>query len=155
MSSKTVVKKKAVAAKPATAKKTAAPKTVFDKRITKSVAPIQSDAPAKTVAAFEIEDNAYFPPRMRTSTGGKQYPFGLLEVGKSFFEKAEEVDPSLYTSEEEAAKDQKMNLDRVVNRVSGAKRRFMKANPGQGYVFAIRTLNDPAKGLGVRVRREA
>lgn len=148
MSTKT--KKKAVAAEPAQAKKVTTTKKPAVAKAVATVAPV-----APTSSKFEIEDGAFFPPRTRASRGGRAYPFGTLAVGQSFFEKADEVDPAFYSSAEEAAKDQKANLDRVVNRVSGAKRRFMRSNPEAGLVFAIRTLTDPDKGQGVRVRREA
>lgn len=152
MSSKTAVKKKAATA--AKAVKKAAP--VKAEKPAKEVKPAVAKvvaAPAKT--DYEIETDAYFPPRMRAVSQGRQYPFASIAVGQSFFEPTEPVDELLYSDKAEAELERQSLLKRTTNRVSAAKRRFMKLNPGGGYQFAMRALNDPDKGWGVRVRREA
>lgn len=72
-----------------------------------------------------------------------------VPVGKSFLEEVKV--PETITDATERAKAFKDEARRASNRITGAVRRFKKANAG--YEFAIRTVDDDTLGHGVRVWR--
>lgn len=101
-------------------------------------------------ASFKLDTGLSIPAR-RAPTGGNtgsNYPFKEMPVGSSFL--VEATVPQNTKAEERDAvfKDEQK---RVANRMSGAIRRFKKAN--EGFDFAMRQVNDDELGHGVRVWR--
>lgn len=74
-----------------------------------------------------------------------------MPVGASFLEPVEVLDTIKDPAEREKVFKEKARI--VSNRLSGAIRRFKKNNP-EGFEFAMRTVDDPALGTGVRVWRQ-
>ena len=110
-------------------------------------------APATTSNGFKIETGFEVPART-TFGGGRDsvnYPFSEMPVGASFLVPVNV--PDTIKDEAERAKAFKEEARKASNRISGAIRRFRKAN--NGYDFAIRTVNDDKMGRGVRVWRVA
>lgn len=107
--------------------------------------------PVLLSSGYQIEDDAYFPGRgigLR-----KDYPFGALKAGQSFFEAAAFVDSTAYASEDEANKAWAESAARAQGRLQAAKRTYVK-NGGLGE-FSIRVVNDPKLGWGARAKRTA
>lgn len=118
-----------------------APKTP----ITKEVADANRNAAA---SEFALEDSVEIPPRKHGGGGAvSPYPFKHMKPSQSFFVAAE-IERGLYTTEAEADEAQLEESRKVVNRMTGAVRRFSKLN--DGYKFTVRTVSDPH---GVRVWR--
>lgn len=103
-----------------------------------------ADEAAPVASKFTLEDNVPLPARIRAG-GVSPYPFASMQVGQSFLVQAD-IDPDLYTSDEEFGKALVEEFRVLANRLSGATRRFTKTH--EGYKFAVRTTSD-----GVRVWR--
>lgn len=107
-------------------------------------------AAAPKASGFTLDTGLSIPAR-RAPTGGNtgsNYPFKDMPVGSSFL--VEAVVPQ-NTKPEERDNVFKDEQKRVANRMSGAIRRFKKAN--EGFDFAMRQVNDDQLGHGVRVWR--
>ena len=105
---------------------------------------------AKTASGFKLDTGLSIPARTRpTGTGSTAtYPFKDMPVGSSFLVEAE---VPANTKDEERDAVFKDVQRKVANRMSGAIRRFKKANPG--YDFASRQVDSDELGRGVRVWR--
>lgn len=110
----------------------------------KAAAPVE-------VGGFTLDTGLSVPPRTRF--GGDEsapaYPFKEMPIGSSFL--LDVTVPETIKDEKEREKAAKEGARKLSNKISGAIRRFRKANPG--YNFAIRTVNDDTLGRGVRVWR--
>jgi len=117
-------------------------------------APTTAAAKAKTATAapaFKFDTNLPVPPMTRGArTSETADKLKAMPVGASFLEPV--AAPDTIKDEGERDKVFKEKARTVSNRLSGAIRRFKKNNP-EGYEFAMRTVNDPALGQGVRVWR--
>lgn len=108
----------------------------------------------KTVeqGGFKFETGLPVPPLARGSRSSKTADMlAAMPVGASFLEPV--TIPDSIKDETERERAFKESARSVSNRLSGAIRRFKKNN--DGYEFAMRTVNDPVNGVGVRVWREA
>ena len=102
-------------------------------------------------SGFKLDTGVPIPAR-RVVTGGNStgtnYPFKDMPVGSSFLVEAEVPENTKAEEREAVFKD---TQKRVANRMSGAIRRFKKANPD--YNFVSRQVSDDTAGHGVRVWR--
>jgi hypothetical protein len=132
---KKVVKASTPATKPATAKKI-------------RVAPEGAQPAASSVnkSKYELWDYDTVPARRRGGGGVSPYPFASMPVKKGFTEPLN-VDASKYKSEDELNTALKEESNRILNRLSGAVRRFTLKNPQ--YKFKVRAVEG-----GVNVYRE-
>lgn len=125
---------------------------------TAATAPDTATTPASTTetttakaSGFKLDTGVPIPARRAPVGGnstGTNYPFKTMEVGQSFLVEAE---VPANTKDEEREAVFKDAQKRVANRMSGAIRRFKKANPD--YNFVSRQVNDDTAGHGVRVWR--
>lgn len=112
------------------------------------------EAKVKTIKAggYEYQTSMPIPaaargPRASSETAEK---LKNMPLGASFLEP---VDPAPENVKDEAEREKvfKENARAVANRLSGAVRRFKKANPD--YEFVMRVVSDDDLGTGVRVWR--
>jgi len=109
---------------------------------------------AKTVKSgeFTFDTGLDVPAMTRGSrTSETASKLAAMPVGASFLEPVEI--PATIKDPAEREKVFKEKARTVSNRLSGAIRRFKKNNP-EGFEFAMRTVDDPALGAGVRVWRQ-
>lgn len=121
----------------------------------KTSAPKASTTKATTATAaapeFQFDDGLEIPPARKPATTDLTRKLQAMPVGKSFLE-AVTVPDSVVGAEREKVFTELSR--KVANRLSGAARRFTKANPA--YAFEIRTVRDDKLGHGVRIwRKEA
>lgn len=112
-------------------------------------------APVVSASGYAFEDFE-IPASARSSVRGGEpsklaIALGEVPITKSFLEAV--TVPDTITDEGERAKEFTALAKRATNRVSGAIRRFKKANPLAN--FQLRTVNDATLGHGVRVWRVA
>lgn len=112
-----------------------------------------SKTTSKTVTSgeFTFDTGLGVPPMTRGArTSETSAKLQAMPVGASFLEPVEV--PAAIKDAGEREKVFKEKARSVSNRLSGAIRRFKKANP-EGYEFAMRTVDTPEMGTGVRVWR--
>lgn len=120
--------------KQAKAKKIVKPAKVVK---TPKPAPKPTVAPAATgESKYEVIYGVKRPARIVRTGGVSPYPFATMRVGGFFFIPAQ-IDKSKYKTPAEGEQAQLEECRRVVNRMSGATRRFSKKN--KGFKFSVRT----------------
>lgn len=101
---------------------------------------------------FTFETGLKVPAMTRGSrTSETADKLAAMPVGASFLEPVEIRDTIKDADERDKVFKEKART--VSNRLSGAIRRFKKNNP-TGFEFAMRTVDDPDLGTGVRVWRQ-
>lgn len=112
-----------------------------------------SKTAAKTVKSgeFTFDTGLDVPAMTRGSrTSETASKLAAMPAGASFLEPVEVPDTIKDPAEREKVFKEKART--VSNRLSGAIRRFKKTH--EGFEFAMRTVDDPALGTGVRVWRQ-
>lgn len=141
--------------KQAKAKKIVKPAKVVK---TPKPAPKPTVAIAATGSKYPVLEGAGWPARIVRTGGVSPYPFATMKPEAVFFVSAQ-IDKSKYKTPAEADQAQLEECRRVVNRMSGATRRFSKKN--KGFKFSVRTAYSAIElgwsetdNVGIGVRRE-
>lgn len=103
-----------------------------------------SQATGNTSSSFALDDGIDVPARSRQG-GVSPYPFATMKAGQSFHV-PHNIDAALFNTPDEHVQASTEESRKIANRLSGATRRFTKANDGSK--FAVRTVEG-----GVRVWR--
>lgn len=139
----TATKKKPAAKKAAKPSAPKAPKAPKETKAADDTA-TETKPASRMVGDVEIRKGVPLPPRTRSTAGQSIYKFSALEEEGDSFEIPHGKDADFYANENEfkqAVAEEKRTLS---NRLTGAARRFMKANPG--VKLAVRATAD---GVGV------
>ena len=111
-----------------------------------------TDTPTVKNGGFTFDTGLEVPATARPSrTSETAEKLAAMPVGASFLEPV--AVPDTIEDSAERQKVFKENARTVSNRLSGAIRRFKKRNP-EGFAFAMRTVDSPDLGTGVRVWRQ-